>query len=56
MHRCPPCNVELTIDQIKAQINWWGSDDGRPGVSIGVVHSLHEVGGEFVVQSLRPAL
>lgn len=56
LHRCPLCNAELTIDQIKAQINWWGSEDGRPGVSIGVVHNLHEVGGEFVVQRLRPAL
>lgn len=55
LHRCPLCNAELTIDQIKAQINWWGSADGRPGVSIGVVHNLDEVRGEFVVKSMRPA-
>jgi hypothetical protein len=32
LHRCPQCNAEITMDEIKRQIKWWGSADGRPGV------------------------
>jgi len=39
-HRCPLCNAQLSIECIKSQIDWRGSEDGRPGVSIGTVHRL----------------
>lgn len=34
LHRCPVCGNGITMDEIKRQINWWGSSDGRPGVVI----------------------
>jgi hypothetical protein len=34
LYRCPHCNSEMTIDQIKPQINWWGSPNGIPGIFI----------------------
>jgi len=33
--RCPKCNSIVDISEIKKQINWWGSEDGRPGVIMG---------------------
>jgi hypothetical protein len=32
LHRCPVCNAEIAMDEIKRQINWWGWRGGRPGV------------------------
>jgi len=32
LHRCPICGDGITLEEIKRQINWWGSQDGRPGV------------------------
>ena len=31
---CPHCNAAFSMDQLKAQINWWGTPDGKPGVCI----------------------
>jgi hypothetical protein len=31
-YRCPVCGNGITLEEIKQQINWWGSPDGRPGV------------------------
>jgi hypothetical protein len=33
-HRCPLCKTEISMEQIKSDINWWGSADGIPGVRI----------------------
>ena len=30
--RCRRCNAEVSLAEIKRQINWWGSPDGRPGI------------------------
>lgn len=45
LHRCPLCNAELPMDWIKSQINWWGTPDGVPGVTVTRMLSLK--GGEF---------
>lgn len=31
-YRCPRCEAEIPLEEIKRQIRWWGSKDGRPGV------------------------
>lgn len=33
-YHCPKCGGDISMDEIKRQINWWGSDDGRPGLVI----------------------
>lgn len=30
-HRCPHCLKALPMNEIKRQINWWGTADGVPG-------------------------
>ena len=32
--RCPRCNAPFSMEQLKAQIKWRGTSDGRPGVCI----------------------
>ena len=31
---CPHCNAAFSLDQLKAQIDWRGTPDGKPGVCI----------------------
>ena len=30
--RCKFCRAVVDLEEIKRQINWWGSKDGRPGL------------------------
>ena len=39
-HRCPLCNAEFPMAEIKAQIRWWGTPDGMPGVTMRTMRGL----------------
>lgn len=30
--RCPVCKNKVDIEEIKRQVKWWGTPNGRPGV------------------------
>ncbi len=38
-HRCPVCLSAVSIEVIKKQIDWWGTEDGIPGVVMGIAYS-----------------